>query len=107
MVTPERLAEGTLVTAEVIEHHHYGIMVRLLRSAPDVIGLIDLVHITNELPIEPFVDYPVIGTRVEAVVLNYTSTGELRLSSRFSDLDPILEVDSATRLDLRSFDEKS
>jgi hypothetical protein len=106
MVTPGRLAEGTLVTAEVLEHQHWGAIVRLLPPAPDATAVIDIMYVTNERPFEPFRDYPPIGSLVQAVVMTYAPNGQLRLSTRDSDLDPVLEADPATRLDLRPQDDR-
>jgi hypothetical protein len=87
MVTPERVPEGMLVTAEVIDHHPWGVAVRLLPPAPDVSGVVDVMYVTNERPFEPFTDYPAVGSRVQAVVMTYTPNGQLRLSTRDSDVD--------------------
>jgi hypothetical protein len=87
VTTSERLPEGTLVTAEVIEHHPWGVHVRLLAPAPGTMGVIDVLCVTDERPFEPFTDYPPIGRQLEAVVIAHAPNGQLRLSSRDSDID--------------------
>jgi hypothetical protein len=101
-VTPGRLAEGTLVTAEVVDHQQWGVTVRLVPPAPDVVGVIDVLYVTNERPFEPFRDYPPVGSRVQAVVMSYAPNGQLRLSTRDSDLDPVFEAGPVSSADLRA-----
>lgn len=92
MVSPDRLPQGLLVSAEVIAHHPWGIAVRLLPPAPDTPGIVDVMYVTNERPFEPFSDYPPLGSRVRAVVMTYAANGQLRLSTRDSDLDRAIEA---------------
>jgi predicted RNA-binding protein with RPS1 domain len=88
MVAPGgKLQVGTLVLGEIVAHHPWGVDVRLLFPKPEIMGLIDLIWVTDERPFEPFVDYPSIGQQVEAVVITYTPNGQLRLSTRVSDVD--------------------
>ena len=87
------LESGTLVSASVVEHHRWGVVVHLLPPAQDVIGVIDVLSVTNERPFRPFDDYPPIGSQVQAVVMGYTPHGQLRLSTRSSDIDPVLEAE--------------
>jgi len=93
MVMDGRLPTGTLVTAEVTGHQHWGVEVRLLPPAPDLTGVIDVMYVTNERPYQPFVDYPAVGTQVQAIVMSYPPNGQLRLSTRGSDVDPALAED--------------
>lgn len=87
----DRLPVGALVTGEVTGHQRWGVEVRLLPPAPDVTGVIDVMYVTDERPFEPFADYPPVGARVQAVVMPYPPNGQLRLSTRNSDVDPVLE----------------
>jgi len=87
------LPSGTLVAASVVEHHRWGVVIRLLPPAPDVTGVIDVLSVTNERPYQPIDDYPRIGSQVQAVVMGYTPNGQLRLSTRSSDVDPVLEAE--------------
>jgi hypothetical protein len=88
VVTKGQPPAGTLVTAEVTGHQHWGLEVRLLPPAPDLTGVIDVMYVTNDRPYQPFADYPAVGTQVQAVVMPYPPNGQLRLSSRRSDIDP-------------------
>lgn len=87
MVTKGQLPVGTLVTAEVVGHQQWGVEVRLLPPAPDLTGVIDVMYVTNDLPYQPFADYPAVGAQVQAIVMPYPPNGQLRLSSRRSDID--------------------
>jgi predicted RNA-binding protein with RPS1 domain len=58
-----------------------------------VTGVIDVLSVTNERPYQPIDDYPRIGSQVQAVVMGYTPNGQLRLSTRSSDVDPVLEAE--------------
>jgi hypothetical protein len=84
---PERLPEGLLVAGEVVGHQQYGVEVRLLPPWPAVTGVVDVMYVTDERPFEAFRDYPPLGAVVEAMVVTYTPSGQLRLSTRDSDLD--------------------
>ena len=86
------LPVGTLVTGEVTGHQRWGVEVRLLPPAPGMIGVIDVMCVTDERPFEPFADYPPVGAQVLAVVMPYPPNGQLRLSARNSDVDPVLEA---------------
>jgi hypothetical protein len=90
----DRLPVGTLVTGEVTGHQRWGVEVRLLPPAPETAGVIDVMCVTDDRPLEPFADYPPVGTLVQAVVMPYPPNGQLRLSSRGSDVDPALEASS-------------
>jgi predicted RNA-binding protein with RPS1 domain len=94
MVTPQPLPEGSVVTARVTGHQQWGVEVTLLPPAPNISGLIDVMYVTNERPFEPFTDYPDVGQIVKAVVMPYPPNGQLRLSTRNSDLDRVLNDNS-------------
>jgi hypothetical protein len=51
-------------------------------------------HVTDERPFEPFTDYPELGQVLRAVVMPYPPDGQLRLSTRNSDLDRALDDES-------------
>ena len=67
-------------------------MIHLLPPAPDVTGVIDVLSVTNERPYQPIADYPPIGSQLQAVVMGYAPNGQLRLSTRSSYVDPVLEA---------------
>jgi hypothetical protein len=90
----DHLPVGTLVTGKVSGHQRWGVEVRLLPPAPEATGVIDVMCVTDERPYEPFADYPPVGTLVQAVVMPYPPNGQLRLSTRNSDVDPVLEASS-------------
>jgi exosome complex RNA-binding protein Csl4 len=85
------LPEGSVVTARVTGHREWGVEVELLPPAMRTAGTIDVAHVTDERPFEPFTDYPDVGQIVRAVVMPYPPNGELRLSTRNSDLDRALD----------------
>ena len=91
MAISDRLPVGTLVTGEVVGHERWGVRVRLLTPAQRGDGVIDVMYVTGERPFEPFTDYPAIGSLVQAVVMPYPPNGQLRLSTRHSDVDLALE----------------
>jgi predicted RNA-binding protein with RPS1 domain len=82
-----RIREGMVAVAEVVAHHPWGIDVRLLPPNPEVVGVVDVIQVTDERPFAPFADYPHLGWRLDVVVLGYTPNGQLRLSTRSSELD--------------------
>jgi hypothetical protein len=92
-----RLPIGALVAGEVTGHQRWGVEVRLLPPAPYVTGVIDVMYVTDERPFEAFADYPPVGARVQAVVMPYPPNGQLRLSTRNSDVDPVLEASAHGR----------
>jgi exosome complex RNA-binding protein Csl4 len=94
MVTPQALPEGSIVTARVTGHQEWGVEVVVLPPAPEIAGVIDVMHVTDERPFEPFTDYPELGQIVRAVVMPYPPDGQLRLSTRSSDLARVLGDDS-------------
>jgi hypothetical protein len=87
-VNNAEIRSGERVVGEVVGHHRWGIDLLLDAPAPPVRGTVDVIHVTDERPFDPDRDYPPIGTKVEAVVLGYAPNGELRLSTRDSDVDP-------------------
>ncbi len=91
METPRPLPEGSIVTARVTGHQERGVDVVVLPPAPEIAGTIDVMHVTDERPFEPFTDYPELGQIVRAVVMPYPPDGQLRLSTRNSDLDRTLD----------------
>jgi hypothetical protein len=90
----ESLPVGRLVSGEVTGHQRWGVEVRLLPPAPEVAGVIDVMCVTDERPFEPFTDYPPVGSLVRAVVMPYPPNGQLRLSTRNSDVDPVSQASS-------------
>jgi hypothetical protein len=87
----DSLPVGRLVVGEVTGHQRWGVEVRLLSPASDTVGVIDVICVTDERPFEPFTDYPPVGTKVQAIVMPYPPNGQLRLSTRNSDVDPVLK----------------
>jgi hypothetical protein len=81
------LETNDVVTAEVQSHQPWGVELRLLPPSPDLVGVADIVFVTDQRPFNAPEDYPPIGCRVDAVVLGCTPSGQLRLSLRESDLD--------------------
>ncbi len=94
MVTPRPLPEGSVVTARVTGHQEWGVDVVVLPPAPEIAGTIEAMNVTDERPFEPFTDYPELGQIVRAVVMPYPPGGQLRLSTRNSDLDRVLDDES-------------
>ena len=94
MVTPRPLPEGSIVAARVTGHQEWGVEVVLLPPAPEIAGTVDVMHVTDERPFEPFTDYPELGQVLRAVVMPYPPDGQLRLSTRNSDLDRALDDES-------------
>jgi exosome complex RNA-binding protein Csl4 len=91
MVQSQPVPEGAVVAARVTGHREWGVEVMVLPPAPEVAGTIDVAHVTDERPFEPFTDYPELGQVVRAVVMPYPPNGQLRLSTRNSDLDRVLD----------------
>ena len=85
-MNPERLPLGTLVSGEVIAHERWGVEVRMTAPVPDLLGVIDLVWVSDEAPSELFGNYPPIGSVVDAVVVAHAPNGQIRLSTRESDV---------------------
>ncbi len=94
MVTSRPLPEGSVVTARVTGHQEWGVDVVVLPPAPEIAGTIEAMNVTDERPFEPFTDYPELGQIVRAVVMPYPPGGQLRLSTRNSDLDRVLDDES-------------
>jgi hypothetical protein len=77
------LSAGETVTATVVCHHPWGIGVRLPDSGQ--YGHVDVPAISDGV-IRGSEDYPPIGLVTAAVVLGYNGTGQLRLTTRPSDI---------------------
>jgi hypothetical protein len=95
MVIPDQLPVGKLVTVQVIGHQQWGVEVRVLPPEPDLIGVIDVLYVTNKRPFAPIIDYPIIGHVTRAVVMPSPANGQLRLSTRDSDISRALEAISS------------
>ncbi|GEM_PF-4838513 len=85
-MTPDQLPLGALVSGEVIGHERWGVEVRMTAPIPGLMGVIDLVWVSDEMPSELFGNYPPIGSAVDAVVVAHAPNGQIRLSTRESDL---------------------
>jgi exosome complex RNA-binding protein Csl4 len=90
VATAHPVPEGSVVTARVTGHQPWGIEVALLPPA-GISGAIDVMHVTDERSFEPFTDYRELGQIVRAVVMSYPPEGQLRLSTRNSDLERVLD----------------
>lgn len=77
-----RLDRWQVATAVVVEQMPYGLRVRVPSGE---IGVIDRVLI-HDLPLSVS-EWPVSGDELQVVSGGYTSWGQLRLSSRDSDLE--------------------
>ena len=75
---------GQLVRCVVTGHDPWGLRVRALPPAPAEDGTIDIALVSEKRPFDPAVDYPAIGSELEAVVIAYTPSTELRLNARES-----------------------
>ncbi|MFB7337573.1 hypothetical protein ACFC00_39135 [Streptomyces adustus] len=58
----------------------------LIAPATEVLAFIDFVNLSDSLEHPRPEDFPAIGSRLDAVVLDFMPSGELRLSSRSSSL---------------------
>lgn len=86
-VTNKQLESQRLIRVEVVAHQPWGVEVRVLPPDPSQLGTVDVMHVTDERPYNPPADFPEIGRQLEAVVLGYTPSGQLRLSLQDSDID--------------------
>lgn len=83
MIDPsDRLEKWQLVRATVVAKMPYGLRVRVPSGE---IGVVDRVLI-HDLPLKA-AEWPGVGVEILAVCGGYTSGGQLRLSSRESDID--------------------
>lgn len=85
MENRERLASGTRGRWQVVGHDVWGVTVRSVDLDPAIDGVIDVRFVG---PHEGFVeqtDFPRIGKELEAIVLGYTPSGQLRLSRTIED----------------------
>ena len=78
-----RLNVGTFVRGVVVCHHPFGVGIYL--DDEDQYGHVDVSHIRDGL-VRGSEDYPGLGVRTSAVVLGYSGLGQLRLTTRLSDL---------------------
>lgn len=78
---------GELVSGRVVAHWPWGIELELRALWDGVTGTVDLMYVTDVRPFSVPDDYPSIGTILDAVVTAYTPSGQLRLSTRDSDLE--------------------
>ena len=79
---------GTVVESTVVCHHQFGIGVWV--AGHDQFGHVNVPAIRDG-KIRSIEDFPAIGTRVRAVVLGYSRSRQLRLSTRPSDLPGLTE----------------
>ncbi len=80
---------GEIVVDRVAAHWPWGIELELLPPWEGVTGTVDLIYITDVRPFSAPGDFPSIGTSLDAVVTAYAPSGQLRLSTRDSELDPV------------------
>ena len=78
-----QLAFGTEVEAEVVCGHPFG-MGLYVRSAQQY-GHVDAPNVSDNFIAGPS-DYPSVGSKLRAVVLGYSGSGQLRMSTRLKDL---------------------
>lgn len=78
---------GQLVIGTVVAHHRWGVDLRLEPPWQNVLGVVDLIFITDQRPFEPFDDFPKLGAVVNARVVAVTPDGRLRLSMLASDVN--------------------
>ena len=78
-----RLQPGTKVSVTVVCHHPWGMGTRLADGTQ--YGHVDVPHISDG-PVRGPRDYPPIGQTMPAVVIRYSGAGQLRLSTRTSDI---------------------
>jgi predicted RNA-binding protein with RPS1 domain len=79
---------GTVVESTVVCHHQFGMGVWV--AGHDQFGHVNVPAIRDGR-IRSVEDFPPIGTRIRAVVLGYSGSRQLRLSSRPSDLPRLTE----------------
>ena len=76
------------VSSVVTGHRgRFGVDVEIVGPRSGIPAFIDFVMLADSEHVEPK-DYPPIGSRVEAITLDFMPNGELRLSARPSDLAP-------------------
>jgi hypothetical protein len=78
------LAPGAVVHGTVIEHHPWGVELRL--DEEDAFGTVDIVYLSDDARQWGPAGYPPIGSRQAAVVQGMMPSGQLRLSLRETDL---------------------
>lgn len=87
----ERLAAGNGCHWRGSRPPSRGHDIKIVNLPEAVVGVVDVIDVTDARPHQPPDDYPPVGRQVEAIVLGYTPNGQLRLSLRNSDLDPAQE----------------
>jgi hypothetical protein len=80
MTTPERLAVGDRRHWRVKAHAPFGVFVEAVDSHTGWVGLIDLVQMPENVRGGSEDDFPPLGTVLEAVVVGYSPSEQLRLS---------------------------
>jgi hypothetical protein len=80
MTTPERLAVGDRRDWRVKAHAPFGVFVEATDPQSGLVGLIDLVHMPENVRGRSQDDFPPVGTVLEAVVVGYSPSDQLRLS---------------------------
>ena len=78
------LAPGRIVHGTVIAHHHWGVDLALEEA--DVIGVVDLLWLSDDTADMNQERFPRVGERLTARVLLVTPNGQLRVTTRASDL---------------------
>jgi hypothetical protein len=81
-----RLPRWSLVSATVVEHTNYGLLVRLTSGETSgEVGVVDSGDI-GDGPVPPAPEWPPVGSVITVVGGGYTSAGQLRLSARPSHI---------------------
>jgi len=77
---------GQRVSGTVVAHHPWGMDLSLHGEWEGLIGTVDIIYLSDEGRFDSAEDFPPVGTRMEAVTLVVMASGQLRLSTRHSDL---------------------
>ena len=80
MTTPERLPCGDRRLWRVKAHAPFGMFVEAADPRSNLVGLVDLVHMPEHVRGRGPDDFPPVGTVLEAVVVGYSPSEQLRLS---------------------------
>ena len=80
MADAERLAGGDRRQWRVTAQQPFGVFVEAVDPQSGQVGLIDLVYMPESVRGRGPEDFPPVGTVLEAVVLGYSPSGQLRLS---------------------------
>ena len=81
---PDPFAPGRILQGVVVEHHPWGVELRL--EEEDAYGTVDIIYLDDDSARWGPAGYPAIGTVCQAVVQGMMPSGQLRLSLRQSDL---------------------